>query len=241
MCADQATASPPSTPQRIILVANSKGGSGKSTLSTNLAALYAAQGFGTVLVDCDPQQSAQFWLDQRADSFPKIHSISGISNSAKPGLNWVNRIPRNIDRIIVDSPGSLAIQQLGEFLRRCDALIVPVMPSAADIHATRNFIHGALACHEFRHAREQVIVVGNRINARNKFFFKLNAFLEETELEQAHHIPYAYAVLRSADDGLGLADLAPSPSHAPSREAFEEIQARLEALFERLPSAQPLR
>ena len=58
-----------------IVILNPKGGCGKSTLVTNLAAFYAEHGKVPAIMDYDPQGSSTAWLERRPDHLPKIHGI----------------------------------------------------------------------------------------------------------------------------------------------------------------------
>ena len=130
----------PAPPPRRILVANSKGGCGKSTLSSNIAAAYAALGYATALVDCDPQQTASFWLSRRPGTLPPVYGVVGIDQPSRPLLDWLVRIPRGTERIVIDSPGGIANHRLNDLIDRVDVIVIPLLPSSIDIHATTEFI-----------------------------------------------------------------------------------------------------
>ncbi|TFH49032.1 MAG: ParA family protein, partial [Lysobacterales bacterium] len=117
---------------RSILVMNAKGGSGKTTLSINLASYYAVEGHDVALVDYDPQYCALDWLESRPEGRPKITGIEGLKKGAK--------VPRNTDIVILDAPAATHGRPVTELLSRAQTCIIPVIPSAIDLNAAARFI-----------------------------------------------------------------------------------------------------
>ena len=193
--------------KRYILVANSKGGSGKSTVATNLAAGYAQLGYATALVDVDPQLSASRWLSMRSSDYPHIDGVIGRSNSNNAQLDWYVRVPPEAERIVIDSQGSMIGQSLYNFIDRVDYIVVPVMPSSIDLEATEDYLNDIYSYAGFRHSEKRLILVGNRLNKRNKYYHKLGRFLKRMSKDELILLPDSYIFLRCADEGLGVADL----------------------------------
>ena len=106
---------------RTILVLNSKGGSGKTTVATNLAGYYAAQGRSVALVDFDAQGSSIDWLRARPADRPRIHGVDAYSS----GL----RVPRSTEIVVMDAPARTHDDDLARLVRRAQTIIVPVLPS----------------------------------------------------------------------------------------------------------------
>ena len=118
-----------------LLIANPKGGSGKTTLATNIAGFLAGKRQRVVLSDEDPQQSSAHWLSRRPALFPKIHPKPADKRELKEiDPQW----------LVVDSPAGIDGAGLRVELRRADALIVPVSPSVFDMAATARFL-GSIA------------------------------------------------------------------------------------------------
>ena len=109
-----------------ILVFNSKGGSGKSTISTNLAGYYAHKGFTTALLDYDPQGSSMKWLAQRPSDKPKIHGIPAFKNRSDLTRTWQLRIPTQADYVIIDAPAGISGFRLADYVQRVDTIVIPV-------------------------------------------------------------------------------------------------------------------
>ena len=121
---------------KTILVASSKGGAGKTTLATNLAAYFALDGKRTVLVDADPQHSSTRWAERRADL-----ESAGLPSDARGRRAWRAWLPEDAERVVVDAPAGAMADDLGSFLEHADAVVVPVLPSALDIEATVGFLN----------------------------------------------------------------------------------------------------
>jgi chromosome partitioning protein len=140
---------------RTIMLLNAKGGCGKSTLATNLAAYYATEEKSVVLADFDPQGSALEWLAARPEERPPIKGVAPWKETV--------RIPRNIDFMILDVPAGTRGPQLTALVRRAQTIIVPVLPSPTDIRAAAHFIHALLVLGKIERKQSKVAVVANRV------------------------------------------------------------------------------
>ncbi len=144
---------------KTVLVASSKGGVGKTTIATHLAAQAALSGQKTVLVDADPQGSSTRWAERRASLESAVLPIDGSSRQKSA---WKS-IPDGVDRVVVDAPAGAHPDDLETYLEHADAVVVPVLPSALDIDATVPFLN-ALAKHpRVRRGQLRVGLVGNRL------------------------------------------------------------------------------
>jgi chromosome partitioning protein len=121
---------------KTILVASSKGGAGKSTLATNLAAHFALDGKRTVLVDADPQHSSLRWAERRAELETAVLPIDATGKRA-----WRSWLPEDAERVVIDAPAGFMADDLQQFIEHADAIVVPVLPSAMDIEATVGFLN----------------------------------------------------------------------------------------------------
>ena len=139
------------------LVACSKGGVGKTTIATHLAAEAAVAGHNVVLVDADPQGSATRWCQRRAGMASAVLPIDGSRKS------WHRHIPDGTQRVIVDAPSGAMGKDLERFLDVADALIVPIQPSALDIEASVGFLESLAKHPRVRKGQLRVGLVGNRL------------------------------------------------------------------------------
>jgi len=121
---------------KTILVASSKGGAGKTTLATNLAAYFALDGKRTVLVDADPQHSSTRWAERRAELDSAVLPIDASGKRA-----WRAWLPEDAERVVIDAAAGAMADDLDGFLEHADAVVVPVLPSALDIEATVGFLN----------------------------------------------------------------------------------------------------
>ena len=124
-----------------LLILNSKGGCGKTTIATNLAGFYAASGTSTTLIDYDPQGSSKRWLELRSERLPDIHSVfAAKTNQGSVTRSFALRVPQGTQRTIVDTPASMKRLEMMEMLRSATAIVVPVLPSGIDCHVTLYFL-----------------------------------------------------------------------------------------------------
>jgi chromosome partitioning protein len=139
------------------LIASSKGGCGKTTIASHLAAYFALAGRRTALLDADPQHSSLRWCEKRAASgFP----VLGLDGSRR---GWERRLPDDVERLVIDAPAGAMAAQLAPYVERADALLVPVLPSPIDMEATLPFIAGLATLGRIRRGRCSAGLVANRL------------------------------------------------------------------------------
>lgn len=142
---------------KTVVVASSKGGVGKTTLATHLAAQSALSGRRTVLVDADPQGSSTRWCERRAELESAVLPVDGTRKA------WRKRIPDDTQQMVVDAPAGAMAASLEAFLELADAVVVPVQPSALDIEATVPFLDSLARLPVVRKGRLRVGLVGNKL------------------------------------------------------------------------------
>lgn len=142
---------------RTVLVASSKGGAGKTTMSTNLAAHFALDRKRTALVDADRQKSSTHWCEKRAGMATAVLPVDGTRR------NWEKQLPDDAQRIVIDAPAGAYADELAAFLELADAVVVPILPSTIDLEAAVPFLN-TLAVHpRVKKGKVRVGLVGNRL------------------------------------------------------------------------------
>jgi chromosome partitioning protein len=142
---------------RTVLVASSKGGAGKTTIATNLAAHSALEGKRTVLLDADRQQSSGHWAAKRAGMDSAVLPVDGTRRG------WEKHIPADTQRLVIDAPAGAWGEELAPFLERADAVLVPVLPSTIDLEASVPFLNTLAANLRIKKGKLPVALVANRL------------------------------------------------------------------------------
>lgn len=185
---------------KTFLVANPKGGSGKSTLSTNLAGYFASQGHDVMLGDIDRQQSAREWLGIRPFELPTIETWEiGHDNIARP--------PKGTSHVVLDTPAGLHGKTLEKVLKLSTRVIVPVQPSMFDMLATRHFLAELLSEKAVRKGKADVAVIGMRVDARTRAAAELERFFATLELPVLAYLRDTQVYVQAASAGMTLFDL----------------------------------
>jgi chromosome partitioning protein len=185
------------------LVANPKGGSGKTTLATNLAGYLARSGRRVMLGDIDRIQSARQWLQLRSAAAPKIRNWDiDPAQPDKPA-----RHPRDTTHAVLDSPAGLHGKKLSQVLRQVDRVLVPLAPSIFDIMATRDFLDALLDEKAVRRERLSVAIVGMRVDLRTRAAVELERFLDRYRLPVLSYLRDTQLYVQAAAHGLTLWDL----------------------------------
>lgn len=183
-----------------ILIANSKGGCGKTTIATNLAGYLASIGEKVAIADLDRQQSSAQWLNSRPTFMPAIHSYSVQKKQYLPKLDW----------IITDSPAGFRDEKMSDAVKEADCVIVPIQPSTFDISATSDFLEILEREKAVRKHKTMVALVGMRVNSRANSTATLTAFMQDTGWPILSYLRNSQVYVTAAELGVSLFDLRPS-------------------------------
>ena len=152
-----------------VLVANSKGGCGKTTIATQLAGAFAGAGLKTALADADRQRSSLHWVGRRPDTAPPVRSLDWVKSIGRP--------PKSVARLIIDAPAAMRDKQVEALVGMADVIVLPVLPSAFDEGATSRFLARLEALKPNRKNKKAVALFGNRMRARTRAAARVDDFL----------------------------------------------------------------
>jgi len=187
----------------VIVIANPKGGSGKSTLSTNVAGFFASRGNAVMLGDADVQQSSKLWLDLRPPGATKIATWelqADLVLTAKP--------PRGTTHVVIDTPGGLGGWRFKEVVGRADKLLIPIMPSIFDMYAAQAFITQVREI--TKTTKTKLGIIGMRVDERTIAASKLREFMAKLDVPIVRYLRDTQYYLHLAAHGLSLFDITPA-------------------------------
>lgn len=195
-----------------IVIINPKGGCGKSTLATNIAACYARRGLATAIMDYDPQGSSMAWLNRRDSALPNITGIAAFKQSMQATRSWQLRVPGETNNLIIDSPAGLGHDDLRELTRDASSILIPVLPSPMDIHAVSRCIADLLLVAKINRNERKLAVIANRTRKNTNSFTRLMRFLDSLGIPIIAVLRDSQNYIHAAESGMGLHDM-----HPPSR------------------------
>lgn len=186
---------------RAILVANPKGGSGKTTLATNLAGYLAKENQRVVMWDLDQQKSSLNWLALRSSELPAITRL-GLERSETS-----QRVMEKNDWLVLDSPAGIQGKNLSHALKLAHKIIVPVQPSVFDMVATRDFIDRLMEEKTINKHKAFIGIVGMRVDPRTRAASTLEQFLSQYNLPILTYLRDTMVYVNSAFNGKSIFDL----------------------------------
>jgi chromosome partitioning protein len=187
---------------RHILVTNAKGGCGKSTIATSLAAYLASEGYSTALADFDPQASALSWLEQRPPECAPIAAVRGFESG-------LTHVPRSTEYVVMDSPAGSYGSNLTQLVRRAETIIVPVLPSPIDIKAAERFVEELLNVNKVAEKQARAALVANRVRENTLIYEELDEVLSRLKVPYVASFREAQNYNRAYQRGLGVHELPP--------------------------------
>ena len=192
-----------------ILVTNAKGGCGKTTITTNIASHYAHRGKTVRLFDHDSQGSSLAWINRRPAELAIITGVDASKNSDhRLTRSWQLRVPPETDVAIVDSPAGTDINELGTLFQQNDSVLIPVLPSPIDIHATAHFIKALLTTGRVRTKMIRVAVVANRVRKNTLMYHSLERFLFSLNIPFIASLRDTQLYARAIELGIGVTEIS---------------------------------
>ena len=193
-----------------IVVLNPKGGSGKTTIATNLVSYFAVEKLRPTLMDMDAQGSSTHWLSKRAREQALIHGIAAYERNTGMTRSFATRLPLDTQRLVVDTPAAVEPQKLPDITRNATAVIVPVLPSDIDIHAAAKCISNLLLIAKLRRDDQRIAVIANRVKKQTLIYKSLMKFLENLQIPVVATLRDSQAYIRSAETGFGIFEMKPT-------------------------------
>lgn len=199
---------------RHIMVLNAKGGSGKTTLATNLASYYASQGKQVMLADYDPQGSSLDWLKARSEGRPRIQGVAAWKGTLRP--------TRNTEIVIMDPPAAVHGRDLANLLRKAETILIPVLPSPIDMRAAAAFVETVKGSARVTKKQAKIALVANRVREYTNIHHELEAFLGKFKVPVVGHLRDSMNYIRAAERGLGIFELGPAATQT-DREQWKTV------------------
>jgi chromosome partitioning protein len=200
---------------RHIMVVNAKGGSGKTTLATNLASYFASQNKKVTITDYDPQGSSLAWLEARSPAKPPIKGIAGFKRNPE-------RPKRSTDIVIIDAPAAVHGAELTKLVRKAETILIPVLPSPIDMRAAKNFISDIKSSAPVSQKKAKLALVANRAREITNIFWELEEFLSHQRIPYLTMLRDSQNYVRAAERGLGIFEMGPAAT-AVDREQWQPI------------------
>lgn len=190
-----------------IVVLNPKGGSGKTTLATNIAGYYAVLGPAPMLVDCDSQGFSTGWIDKRPDNCPEIHGVTA-NDAMSTGYHTTNieTLPET-ETVIMDMPAGISNDDLRYITYDANSILIPVLPSPIDIYCASRFIAELLLNAQLDRRDCQVAVVANRTRENTNSYRSLMRFLTSLQVPMLTSLRDSQNYIRAAESGLSIYEL----------------------------------
>ena len=201
---------------RHIMVLNSKGGCGKSTLATNIASYYALEDMKVAIADYDPQASSLDWLARRPDNRPEIIGVAGFQDGLR-------HLPRNADVVIVDAPARSHGPELTELVRHAETIVVPVLPSSIDMQAASKFLKELKRVGRIERRQAKLGVIANRVRENTLIFEELDEYLAGLRIPYLTALREAQNYVRAYTRGLWDLRIAGIPCLGRTWEQWEPL------------------
>jgi len=200
------------------LVINSKGGSGKTTIATNLASFFAVRGVPTTILDYDPQGSSLAWLRLRERAGKGPFGANGAPQRGGRIRSIEAHVPAGTLQLLIDAPAGASGLLLQELLSRVNNIVIPVAPSAFDIYATASFVKELLLVGRIRSRSIRLAVVANRVRTSSPVYRPLERFLGSLSLPFLTRISDSEVYVRAAETGVGVFEMETAEAGAERSE-----------------------
>lgn len=190
-----------------IVVLNPKGGSGKTTLATNLASALAVRGPPPTLIDCDPQGYCMRWVETRPSHLPEIYGVVGDADDASITKGLEVDVPHDSKVAIIDLPAAIPHNRLYQFTYIADSLLLPILPSEIDVFSATRLIAELLMDAQLDKGGRRLAIVANRVRSRTKSYERLMRFLSSLEIPMIAALRDSQNFVHAAATGIGVCEM----------------------------------
>lgn len=192
-----------------IVILNPKGGSGKTTLATNLASYYARRGPPPTLADCDPGGFSLRWLDKRPAARDKIFALDSRDFCTRTDKRFQLQAWPGSMQLIVDLPAALSSNQLFDQTYDANSILIPVVPSEIDIYSAARFIADLLLVAQLDRRNHNLAIVANRTRHNTRSYRMLMRFLNSLEIPVIAQLRDSQNYVYAAAEGIGICEMPP--------------------------------
>ena len=194
--------------QHKIVILNPKGGSGKTTVATNLASYFAMRGPPPTLVDCDSGGYSLRWIDKRNKDRPSVYGIMAYAEDAPQDLRDVE-FPDS-KQVIVDLPAGLSAEEMFDHVYDASSILIPIVPSEIDIYSAAKFIADLLLFTQLDRRKKNIAIIANRVRKNTKSYAMLRRFLTSLDIPVIAQLRDSQAFVQAAAAGIGISEMQPS-------------------------------
>ena len=208
---------------KVITIAQQKGGSGKTTIAANLAAVFAIKNnLSTIILDTDPQGSLGKWFITRQEKLKSKNTIQFKTASLWGAQYEAKSLKEKSDLVIIDTPPKIDADGRPA-IEVADLILIPISPSQVDFWATESIIELA------KREKKEILILINRANAKSKLIKEAVKFVNDMKVKKAKTILGNRQIFVSSM-GLGLTEVEKQRTGKGSLEMLslaKEIQSFL--------------
>ena len=192
--------------QRIVVL-NPKGGSGKTTVATNIASHFAVRGEHPVLMDYDTQGSSSHWARMRHKAQAQVQLVSVFERNALATRTFQLQLPKDASRVIIDTPAAVDAHDMPALTQIADKILVPVLPSDIDTYACSRCVQNLLLVAKVRRRENRLGIIANRVRRNTLSSQSLLRFLDTLGVPIVATLRDSQNYVRAAAQGLGLEEM----------------------------------